>query len=46
MEKLQYVALRKCTTAVSGARREAVRKVAAVESVEMYGCAAAEHFLA
>lgn len=46
MEKLQYTALCKCTGAVSGARREAVRKVAAVESVEMFACATAERLLA
>ena len=33
MEKLQYAALRKCTGAVTGARKEYVRKVAAVEGV-------------
>ena len=37
MEKLQYAALRKCTGAVVGARKESVRKVAALESVEVFG---------
>ena len=46
MEKLQYAALRKCTGAVVGARKEYVRKVAAVESVEMYARASAGRFLA
>ena len=41
MEKLQYAGLRKCTGAVVGARREYVRKVAAVEGVEMFARASA-----
>ena len=46
MEKLQYAALRKCTGAVVGARKEYVRKVAAVESVEIFARASAGRFLA
>ena len=46
MEKLQYAALRKCTGAVVGARKEYVRKMAAVEGVETFACAAAGRFLA
>ena len=46
MEKLQYAALRKCTGAVVGARKEYVRKVAAVESVEMFARVLAGRFLA
>ena len=46
MEKLQYAALRKCTGAVVGARKESVRKVAALESVEMFACTSAGRFLA
>ena len=45
MEKLQYAGCRKCTGAVVGARKEYVRKVAAVDSVEMYARASAGHFL-
>ena len=46
MEKIQYAPLRKCTGAVVGARKEWVRKVAAVESVEVFARASAGHFLA
>ena len=46
MEKLQYAALRKCTGAVAGARKEYVRKVAAVEGVETFARAGAGRFLA
>ena len=46
MEKLQYAAHRKCTGAVVGARREYVRKVAAVEGVETFARAAAGRFRA
>lgn len=46
METLQYAALRKCTGALTGARRESVRKVAAVEGMEMIVHAAAGPFLA
>ena len=46
MEKLQYAALRTCTGAVVGARKEYVRKVAAVESVEIFARAASGRFLA
>ena len=46
MEKLQYAALRKCTGAVTGERREYVRKVAAVEGVETFARAAAGRFQA
>ena len=46
MEKLQYAALRKCTGAVVGARKEYVRKMAAVEGVETFARAAAGRFLA
>ena len=46
MEKLQYAALRKCTGAIVGARREYVRKIAAVEGVETFARAAAGRFLA
>ena len=46
MEKLQYAALRKCSGAVVGARKEYVRKIAAVESVEIYTRASAGRFLA
>ena len=46
MEKLQYAALRKCTGAVVGARKEYVRKIAAVEGVETFARAAAGRFLA
>ena len=46
MEKLQYATLRKCTGAVVGARKEFVRKIAAVEGVETFARAAAGRFLA
>ena len=46
MEKLQYAALRKCTGAVVGVRKESVRNVAAVESVEVFARASARRFLA
>ena len=46
MEKLQYAALRKCAGAVVGARKEYVRKVAAVEGVETFVPTAAGRFLA
>ena len=46
MEKLQYAALRKRTGTVVGARREYVRKVVIVESVEIYARASAGRFLA
>ena len=46
MEKLQYAALRKCTGAVVGTRKEYVHKIAAVESVEMFARASAGRFLA
>ena len=46
MEKLQYSALRKCTGAVVGVRKEYLRKVAAVESVDMYARGFAGRFLA
>ena len=36
MERLQYGALQKCTGPVVGARRESVRKVAAIESVQLF----------
>ena len=36
MRKLQYAALRKCTGAVMGARKESVDEIAAVESVETF----------
>ena len=45
MVKLQYAALRKCTGAVVGARKKYVRKVAAVERVEMFARASAGRFL-
>ena len=41
IETLQYAALRKCTVAVVGARKEYVQKVAAVESVKMFARASA-----
>lgn len=46
MEKLQYAAVGKCTGVVVGARKEYVRKVAAVEEVEMFARASAGPFLA
>ena len=46
MEKLHYVTLRKCTRAVVGARKEYVRKVVVVESVEIFARATAGRFLA
>ena len=46
MEKLQYAALRKCTGAVVVARKEYVRKIAAVEGLETFARAAACRFLA
>ena len=46
IERLQYAALRKCTGAVVGARKEYVRKVVAEESIEMYARASAGCFLA
>lgn len=46
MEKLQYAVLRNCTGTVVGARREYVRKVAVVESVEMFARASGGRFLA
>ena len=46
MEKLQYAALLKCTGAVVASRKEYVRKIEAVESVEMYARALAGRFLA
>ena len=45
MEKLQYAAFRKCTGAVVGARKELVRNVAAVESLEMFARASVGRFL-
>lgn len=45
MVKLQYAALHKCKGAVLGARSEAVRNVATVESVEMFARATAGRFL-
>ena len=36
MRKLQYAALRKCTGAVMGARKESVDKITVVESVETF----------
>ena len=46
MEKLQYAALWKCSGAVVGARKEFVRKMAAVEGVEKFVRAAVGRFLA
>ena len=46
MEKLQYAALRKCTEACLGSRREAVRKVAAVGDVEVFARVTSGRFLA
>ena len=46
MDELQYAALWKCTGAVVGARKEYVRKMAAVEGVETFARAAAGRFLA
>lgn len=46
MKKLQYAAVGKCTGVVVGARKEYVRKVAAVEDVEMFARASAGRFLA
>ena len=46
MEKLPYAALRKCTGAVVGARKEYVRNAAAVVGVEMFARASAGRFLA
>ena len=46
MEKLQYTALRKCTGTVVGARKEYVKKIAAVEGVETFARVAAGRFLA
>ena len=46
MDKLQYATLRKCTDAVVEARKESVRKVAAVGRVEMFARATARRFLA
>lgn len=46
IEKLQYAVLRRFTWAVVRARKELVRKIAAVESVEMFVCASAGRFLA
>ena len=45
MEKLQYAVLRKFTGADVGARKYYVRKVAAVESVEMVARASVGRFL-
>ena len=45
MEKLQYAVLKKCTGAVVAASREYVRKVVAVESVEMFARVTAGGFL-
>lgn len=46
LERLQYAALRKCTGAVVGARKESVRKVATVESVEIFAHAMVGRLLA
>ena len=46
IESLQYAALRKCTGAVLGSRKMLVRKVAAVEDVEMFARTVAGRFLA
>ena len=46
MRRLQYSALRKCTGAVLGARKESVDKIAAVESVETFLTSMQDRFVA
>ena len=46
MRRLQYAALRKCTGAVMGARKESVDKIAAVESVETFLTSMQDRFIA
>lgn len=46
MEKLQYTALRTCTSTVVGSRKESLQKITVVESVEMFVRAMRGRFLA
>ena len=46
IRRLQYAALRKCTGAVMGARKESVDKIAAVESVETFLISMQDRFVA